>query len=172
MMAVAAFALATGVQAQTFRQNFENAMAAQAKIDYDFEQKLRERFGLPDGKGIILVSSHSDYVSADYNCCWKGDHDFYAKVMALDGLMANPESQYFEATIRDQDVEGRAFIQRPADGNLNPLYQQALDEHDAWKAKHEAGSTAAFKHKSTKKAWDGSTPYTGPHNGRFTDEQN
>jgi hypothetical protein len=138
MKTVAALALVTGnVHAAAFAQAFENSMAAQAKIDHEMEQDLRQKYGLPNGKGIVLVSSHYISVSADYGCSWQGmDHDLNAKRIAIWGLLANPSGEYFNATIRDNKGEGRAFIQRPADkGTLLDMLNETIQQIEAEKAR-------------------------------------
>jgi hypothetical protein len=138
MMAVAAFALAIGSsQAQTFREAFESAMETQAKRDYDFEQQLRRQYGLPNGKGMVLVSSHHASVSADFNCFWpRLNHQGEAQLIAAEGLAANPDSAYFEATIRDSQGEGRSFLQRSQIGDF-PLFIQAT------RAKNSVGDSGS-----------------------------
>ena len=140
MKTLTALALATGnVHAEAFAQAFENSMAAQAKIDCEVEQDLRQKYSLPNGKGMVLVSSHYSSVSADYGCSWQGmDHDLNAKRIAIWGLLANPSSEYFNVTIRDSKGEGRAFIQRRGQGNVAGYAQN--DSADGGKK----GKDAAF----------------------------
>ncbi len=163
LTAVAALTLAAGAQAQSLSERFESSMAAQAKIDYDFEQQLRQDYGLPNGKGMVWVSSHHVSVSADYDCFWIGmNHDLRARLIAIEGLIANPGSTYFEATIRDSKGEGKAFVQRPADEQeLTGTLNLVVDQLNASKAKgsksnnsNRQAGTITQAEKNLQHAWD------------------
>jgi hypothetical protein len=108
MVAVALGVAVINGQAQALKQSLEHAVAVQAKIDYDFEQQIRNHYGLPDN-ATVMVSLHHVTLLTD-KCLWNLSAE--ATSIAVMGLIHNPDSEFLEVTIRDSRGEGRKFLQR------------------------------------------------------------